>query len=117
MTARYVFLSGLTPIWPNPSDLNIVGLGEVRFYETEIPEPGGDFDEDGDVDGNDLLAWQRGEVSNPPSQSDLDDWQASFGSVASSAAAASTTVPEPATGIILLFGMVAMLFRRVVVVS
>jgi hypothetical protein len=39
VVARYVFLSGLTPIWINPTDLNIVGLGEIRFYGTEIPEP------------------------------------------------------------------------------
>jgi hypothetical protein len=77
----------------------------------------GDFDLDSDVDGADFLAWQRGEVSNPPSQSDLNDWQANFGAVDRSAAATSTAVPEPATGIILLFGTMAMLFSRDVVVS
>jgi hypothetical protein len=37
--ARYVFLRGLTPIETNPTDLNIVGLGEVQFYGTAVPEP------------------------------------------------------------------------------
>lgn len=46
----------------------------------------GDFDSDGDVDGADFLMWQRGEISNPPNQSDLDDWQEHFGTVASSVA-------------------------------
>ena len=37
--ARYVFLRGLTPIETNPADLNIVGLGEMQFYGTLVPEP------------------------------------------------------------------------------
>jgi hypothetical protein len=55
----------------------------IGFRVAGVPEPGvpGDFDFDGDVDGADFLVWQRGEVSNPPSQSDLDDWQAHFGDV------------------------------------
>jgi hypothetical protein len=42
---------------------------------------------------------------NPPSQSDLDDWQENFGTVASSITPASTAVPEPATGTMLMLGM------------
>ena len=80
-------------------------LGEVLLLGL-LP---GDFDGDGDVDGADFLAWQQGEVSNPLSQSDLDDWQANFGAVASPIIAASTGVPEPSTGIMLMLGMVATL--------
>jgi GDSL-like lipase/acylhydrolase family protein len=81
------------------------------FYRSQIVELGADFDQDDDVDGADFLAWQRSESPIPLSQSDLDDWQASFGSVISSATAASTAVPEPSTGILLMLGMVAMLLR------
>ena len=71
----------------------------------------GDFDVDGDVDGFDFLTWQRGESPNPLSQSDLADWEMNYGMVAP-LVAASTAVPEPATCVVLLCGMMAMLFRR-----
>jgi len=64
----------------------------------------GDFDADGDVDGNDFLTWQRtlGDASN------LADWEANFGATSALAAGA---VPEPAS--LLLTGMaVAMLAVR-----
>ena len=39
----------------------------------------GDNDHDFDVDGFDFIKWQRGESPNPLSQSDLDDWEANYG--------------------------------------
>jgi hypothetical protein len=39
VTAQYVFLRGLEPIETAATDFNIVGLGEVRFYGTLVPEP------------------------------------------------------------------------------
>lgn len=54
----------------------------------------GDFDNDGDVDGDDFLKWQRGEVSNPPSVADLAAWEAHYG--APFLIGASSTLPEPA---------------------
>jgi hypothetical protein len=74
----------------------------LLLFEVLLP---GDFDIDGDVDGADFLIWQL----NDGSQSDLDDWQTNFGSVTNSAAAASTGVPEPATGLMLMLGMAAMI--------
>ncbi|NOZ40752.1 MAG: hypothetical protein GXP24_11075 [Planctomycetes bacterium] len=73
----------------------------------------GDFDADGDVDGSDFLAWQRGEVSNPPSASDLSDWETNFGTVAP-LAASSTAIPEPSSLIIalLLSGLVTTIPSR-----
>jgi hypothetical protein len=50
-----------------------------------------DFDEDGDVDGADLLVWQRGGSLNPNGPSDLAGWKSSFGA----ATAATAAVPEP----------------------
>ncbi|MBN1855197.1 MAG: hypothetical protein JW829_20870 [Pirellulales bacterium] len=55
----------------------------------------GDFDQDGDVDGNDFLKWQRGELSNPPSPADLAAWQANFGCLSGSMACAAVVLPEP----------------------
>jgi T5SS/PEP-CTERM-associated repeat protein len=85
------------------------------FYGTNtvtlavVPALPGDFDIDSDVDGFDFLQWQRGESPNPLSQSDLDDWQDNFGNVASPITAASTTVPESATWLMLMLGMAIML--------
>jgi len=54
----------------------------------------GDFDGDGDVDGNDFLTWQRGAASS----SDLADWETNFGlSDGALASASSASVPEPST--------------------
>ena len=52
----------------------------------------GDFDLDTDVDGNDLLQWQRGESPNPLSATDYANWQTNFGTVSPDAA---SVVPEP----------------------
>jgi hypothetical protein len=51
------------------------------FYVRVVPEPcfPGDFNFDGDSDGNDFLKWQRGESLSSLSQSDLADWEANFG--------------------------------------
>ena len=65
----------------------------------------GDFDGDGDVDGADFLMWQRGDVSSPPSPTDLEAWQANYGSVLPLASANS--VPEP-TSVILLIAYVCL---------
>ena len=58
----------------------------------------GDFDTDGDVDGHDFLAWQRGGSPIPFSAADLAVWEASFGNTGPAALAASSiAVPEPVT--------------------
>jgi hypothetical protein len=69
----------------------------------------GDFDYDGDVDGQDFLIWQRGRSPNPLSAVDLADWQTNFG--APSAQMAFTTIPEP-TGAVLLFVFTSAQFLR-----
>lgn len=57
------------------------------------PRTNGDFDHDGDVDGNDFLVWQRGGSPNPNSAGDLGDWSGSFGQPATTAS--GIAVPEP----------------------
>jgi len=52
----------------------------------------GDFDVDGDVDGRDLLIWQRGESPVPLSADDFALWQGNFGAPF---AAGAANVPEP----------------------
>jgi T5SS/PEP-CTERM-associated repeat protein len=59
----------------------------------------GDFDLDLDVDGADLLVWQRGGSPSPNSPGDLAAWKANVGQSAASAVAA---VPEPYTISLLL---------------
>ncbi len=71
----------------------------------------GDFDSDGDVDGADFLAWQRGESTTPLSINDLVNWQTNYGS-GSNALAANHAVPEPSALAILSTLVVAACFLR-----
>ena len=41
-----------------------------------------DFDEDDDADGSDFLTWQRSELPDPLSSSNLEVWQQNFGDLA-----------------------------------
>lgn len=97
-----------------PSDLDILAMAQLSNYASiNIQEPpSGDYQLNGVVDGADLLKWQRGESPNALSSSDLADWKANYGTYAGQVTALSTTVPEPATGIMLMLGMTAKLFCR-----
>ncbi len=63
----------------------------------------GDFDGDLDVDGDDFLKWQRGESPFPFSATDLADWETFYGTVAPQPSSAGAAVPEPASGLGLMF--------------
>lgn len=54
----------------------------------------GDFDGDGDVDGRDFLAWQRGASPSPFSPADLATWQTAYNGGLLSAV---SSVPEPSS--------------------
>jgi autotransporter-associated beta strand protein len=73
------------------------GILNVSVLGPELTIPG-DFDNDGDVDGRDFMAWQRGESPTPFSATDLTQWQTAYNGGALTAA--TTAVPEP-TGIVL----------------
>lgn len=73
--------------------------GENSLLLTSAATLTGDFDFDGDVDGNDFLVWQRGSSPNPFSAGDLADWRANYGT--GSLGAANTAVPEPSTWVLL----------------
>ncbi|QDS99077.1 LamG domain-containing protein [Adhaeretor mobilis] len=65
----------------------------------------GDFDLDGDVDGNDFLLWQ-----SDPSIGNLSDWQSNYGTSSSTASltSAATVVPEPTAGLLFMLGIMAL---------
>jgi hypothetical protein len=79
--------------------------------ELDVSPLGGDFDGDGDVDGRDLLEWQRGNSPDPHSSCDLCSWQSNYGST-SSLTAVSTAVPEPSSMIIILLVGMALTGQR-----
>ena len=80
-------------------------------FVTEPPAP--DFDEDGNVDGNDFLSWQRGfgtvgnavhadgdaNIDGDVNSADLTIWQNQFGngSVAVAVSSTAAAVPEPSS--------------------
>jgi hypothetical protein len=64
----------------------------------------GDFDGDGDVDGQDFLVWQRGGSPSPNSSSDLNLWRTNFGATGG-VVAALDAVPEPSAGALLVVGL------------
>jgi hypothetical protein len=90
--------------------------GVVTYDDT--PQIFGDFDNDLDVDGRDLLVWQRsyGTTAELPNDrtpgsvtnADLVDWQTNYGSSATGQATAAMTVPEPSAafaGTLVLLGV------------
>jgi len=70
----------------------------------------GDFNGDGEVDGFDLLAWQRGASPTPLSAADYAAWQQGFGKPAGLVAQAS--IPEPSAATLVAASLAARLLRR-----
>jgi len=96
---------------PNGASTPSADLVPYLEVTVEAPPAGpGDFDVDGDVDGSDFLVWQRGGSPNGAIAGDLDEWKTNYGNAASISALAS--VPEPATGLLLLMGIYGLLGRR-----
>ena len=69
----------------------------------------GDFNGDGNVDGEDFLLWQQGGSPNPLSAGDLADWQTNYGAAA---VAAVSAVPEPSSLLLLVLGLTSLAARR-----
>lgn len=69
----------------------------------------GDFDLDGDVDGEDYLLWQQGLSPDPLSAGDLSDWQTNYGTNPPPLLQSAVGIPEPQTALLCLLGM-ALLF-------
>lgn len=92
-------------------------------FPYEFEETSGDFDQDGDVDGRDFLLWQRGfgitsgaEPIDGDSNGDgdvdggdLEVWQSQYGW---GTLASVSTVPEPASAMLITGLLVLMALRR-----
>lgn len=73
----------------------------------------GDFDFSFDVDGADLLSWQRGDSPNPRSVADLFDWQKSYGVIPGAPfSQTSNAVPEAPTALLLLAAVTMLISYR-----
>lgn len=84
---------------------------DVALY-TDPSGLGGDFDGDGDVDGRDFLAWQRGGSPRPLGPGNLALWKQSYGdSGALISSTAPMAVPEP-SGLAMLLLAVGSLSRE-----
>jgi hypothetical protein len=88
-------------------------IDNVRAEAASAPQDA-DFDDDGDVDGNDFLIWQRGlgagtnmtgdaDGDGMVNGADLDVWEAQFGGAP--IATATAAIPEPGAAAIALAGM------------
>jgi hypothetical protein len=83
-------------IWDGVFDSWFDGAYLIDDVSLMGPAGSGDFDGDGDIDGNDFLVWQQGGSPNPLSTADLEAWRTAFGMVAGTEAV-MTAVPEPAS--------------------
>jgi hypothetical protein len=83
---------------------NVINFDNVALVFTPPATLSGDFNGDSKVDGADFLKWQRGESPNPLSQGDLDLWKSGFG--AGGAVGSIGAVPEPASALLTMGGLV-----------
>ncbi|MEM8945903.1 MAG: autotransporter-associated beta strand repeat-containing protein [Planctomycetota bacterium] len=90
-----------------PFTHSVVGNDLVLTFTGAQP---GDFDGDGDVDGNDFLTWQRTDGTS----AGLTAWQNNYGSgVGTVGAANAAAIPEPTTLVLLaMTGAMGLLRRR-----
>jgi hypothetical protein len=80
------------------------GVFVSNLVATIVP---GDFNSDHNVDGDDFLAWQRGQSPNPLSSTDLAAWRTNFGAGATTPVV--TAVPEPGTWPLVALALVGLL--------
>ena len=82
----------------------VPSVARPATFDLVVANQAGDFDGDGDVDGADFLEWQR--TDGTPAG--LTEWQNNFGNPLS----AVTSVPEPSSLVLLVFGSALLLRRR-----
>ncbi len=111
----------------DPSTWNVTNWNGISPVTLQIVggllEPDADFDGDGDVDGRDFLTWQRnfgaiGQTNNSLGDAngdgtvnslDLAEWQTQYGQPPLSHV---TSIPEPATCVLLIFGASCLYWYR-----
>ena len=92
-----------------PLIVEVVDVGGTDFTQvsTGIVGTPGDFNGDGNVDGFDLIKWQRGESPSQLSASDYQDWEMNFVTLSGPAVAAAT-IPEPSSVVLVALGCLAL---------
>jgi hypothetical protein len=100
------------------------GTPEINFTGTftatySLSQPlYGDYNDNGTVDAADYVLWRDGGLlandATPGVQpEDYDQWRTNFGDMsAGSGLGSGSAVPEPASAVLVLFGLVGLLFRR-----
>ncbi len=96
--------SALGGEWLDLTGDGLLTSADLSELQSIIGTTPGDFDADGDIDGADFLAWQRGESPDPLSSDDLGDWQTNYDSGGGPLSASNDAVPEP-TALVLFLGM------------
>jgi hypothetical protein len=71
------------------------------FIGTPIEVDTGDFNNDGSVDAADYVVWRKG-LGSTYTQDDFNVWRAHFGETVGSGSITNSTVPEPATCLLLI---------------
>ena len=92
-----------------------VYLDNLKVINNDLsPGIAGDYNNNGVVDGADYVLWRNNgplmnEVADPGtvSAADYTEWRARFGNTSGSGSFVGSTVPEPASLVLLLFGVMA----------
>jgi hypothetical protein len=108
MLAGSVTLDDVWFFFQEPLD----GIDSRRYFRTIYPETiPGDFDGDGDADGNDFLEWQRG-VGTTYHAGDLAGWRSNWALI-NPLTSLGAAIPEPtAAALSALMLAPALAFRR-----
>ena len=82
------------------------------------PHAHGDYNQNGVVDAADYVVWRKG-LGTTYMQNDYDVWRTHFGQTVGggSGPIGNSTIPEPATAVVLIVGMLAMFTGRRATVS
>jgi hypothetical protein len=83
----------------SPSSVNLANIAGNQYVT--VPVPNADFDNDGDVDGRDFLAWQR----NNGLASDLALWQNQYGG--GNPLNTTQAIPEPTSFVLAILFLAA----------
>lgn len=96
-----------TNVLDNQLSLSVPQRSILTYIIPAVAGTAGDFDGDGDVDGDDLLKWQRDGLS----QDDLMDWENNYGT-GPPPLSASVAVPEPTSLALATSVILACLLRK-----